>query len=154
MNKFMEIAIEEAKKGMENNEGGPFGAVITNNGSVTSRAHNEVTGTNNPLAHAEMLAIERASAFLGRFDLSDCIIYSTSRPCPMCMAAIFWARIPLIYYGTTDREVAEIGFDDGLLYELFSNGFSSSGLESVNINHDECFELLKMWEKKEDRQMY
>ncbi len=154
MNKFMQIAIEEAKKGMENNEGGPFGAVIVYEGEVLSRAHNEVLGTNNPLAHAEMLAIERASAILDRFDLSDCVIYSTSRPCPMCMSAIFWARIPRVYYGTTDYEVAGIGFDDGLLYDLFSNGFTGSGLESVSLDHDECFELLKIWDQREDRQMY
>ncbi|MEZ5334004.1 MAG: nucleoside deaminase [Methanolobus sp.] len=89
----MQVAIDEAREGMKQNHGGPFGAIIVKNGKIISRAHNEVLKTNDPTAHAEVLAIRRASSILKKFDLSDCEIYTSSQPCPMCLAAIYWARI-------------------------------------------------------------
>ena len=93
MNKFMQLAIEAARKGMSTNMGGPFGAVIVRDNEVIAVAHNEVLGTNDPTAHAEIVAIRRATEKLKRFDLSDCSIYSTCEPCPMCLSAIHWAGI-------------------------------------------------------------
>ncbi len=90
MNEFMELAIKEAEKGIRANEGGPFGVVIVRNGEVIAQNHNQVLGTNDPTAHAEMNAIRDASKKLGTFDLSDCEIYSTCEPCPMCLGAIHW----------------------------------------------------------------
>jgi len=118
MNEFMAIALEEAMEGIENDDGGPFGAVIVQDGVVISRAHNEVLRRNDPTAHAEILAIREASSILKRYDLSTCEIYSTSEPCPMCFAAIFWARIKKLVYGTVREDVAEIGFDDSLIYDV------------------------------------
>ena len=110
MNEFMKIAIEEALQGMKNNDGGPFGAVIVRNGEIISMAHNEVVKTNDPTAHAEVTALRKASSLLGRFDLSDCEIYSSCEPCPMCFAAIHWAKIKKLYYGSTRHDAANIDF--------------------------------------------
>lgn len=153
MNYFMQTAIDEARHGMDHNHGGPFGAVIVKDGEIISRAHNDVLRTNDPTAHAEILAIRQASEILDRFDLSDCEIYTTSEPCPMCLAAIYWARIRTIYFGSGKEDVARIGFDDSRFYELIKSG-NGSELSRINIEKEKCLELLKRWEKKPDKQMY
>lgn len=153
MNYFMQTAIDEARHGMDHNHGGPFGAVIVKDGEIISRAHNDVLRTNDPTAHAEILAIRQASEILDRFDLSDCEIYTTSEPCPMCLAAIYWARIRTIYFGSGKEDVARIGFDDSRFYELIKSG-NDPELSRINIEKENCLELLKRWEKKPDKQMY
>lgn len=154
MNRFMEIAIREASKGMDHNEGGPFGAVVTRDYKIISTAHNEVLKTNDPSAHAEIIAIRKASAILDRFDLSDCEIYTTSQPCPMCLSAICWARIKTIYYGTTTKDVAEIGFDDDRIYRMLRGDMDSLPINCENIDSDQCQQLLHEWKLKPDRMMY
>ncbi|MCD4703115.1 MAG: nucleoside deaminase [Methanosarcinaceae archaeon] len=154
MNRFMEIAIREAREGMDQNEGGPFGAVVIRDDSVISAAHNEVLKTNDPSAHAEILAIRRASAILERFDLSDCEIYTTSQPCPMCLSAICWARIKKIYYGTTTTNVTEIGFDDDRIYRMLRGDTENLPINCENIDSDQCEPLLQEWKLKPDRTMY
>jgi len=104
----MKAAIEEARKGFNRDHGGPFGAVIVKDGVLLANAHNEVLKTNDPTAHAEVLAIRRACALLESYDLSDCEIYSTSEPCPMCFSAIHWSRLKRLYFGTTRNDVAVI----------------------------------------------
>lgn len=153
MFRLIHIAINEARRGMQNNHGGPFGAVIVKDGEIVSTAHNEVLISKDPTAHAEILAIRRASQALGQFDLSDCEIYTTSQPCPMCFAAICWARIKRIHYGTTSEEVASIGFDDGYIYSIIK-GEQPAEIESYVIEREACLELLKEWENKSDKQMY
>lgn len=153
MNYFMQTAIDEARHGMDHNHGGPFGAVIVKDGEIISRAHNDVLKTNDPTAHAEILAIRQASEILDRFDLSDCEIYTTSEPCPMCLAAIYWARIRTIYFGSGKEDVARIGFDDSRFYELIKSG-NDPELSRINIEKEKCLDLLKRWEKKPDKQMY
>jgi guanine deaminase len=153
MFRLIHIAINEARRGMQNNHGGPFGAVIVKDGAIVSTAHNEVLISNDPTAHAEILAIRRASQVLGQFDLSDCEIYTTSQPCPMCFAAICWARIKRIHYGTTSEEVASIGFDDGHIYSIIK-GEQPAEIESYVIEREACLELLKEWDNKPDKQMY
>ena len=123
MNRFIEMANEEALTGSSVNDGGPFGAVITKAGKVISRGHNEVLKTNDPTAHAEMVAIRRAAQALGSYDLSGCEIHSSCEPCPMCLAAIYWARISKVYYGCTKEDAARIGFDDNAIYEYIKNLF-------------------------------
>ncbi|AKB84832.1 nucleoside deaminase [Methanococcoides methylutens] len=152
--RFMEIAVEEARKGMRNNEGGPFGAVIVKDGKIISRGHNKVLGTNDPSAHAEIVAIREASSILDTFDLSGCELYATTMPCPMCLSAICWARIGKVYYGTSTEDVASIGFDDGKIYEILRKGASASVLEKSNIECEGCRKLLVEWEKKPDKIMY
>jgi guanine deaminase len=107
MNNLMEEAFKEAQKGMEVGDGGPFGAVVVRSGEIIASAHNEVLKTNDPTAHAEITAIRRASEALGTYDLSDCILYTSCYPCPMCMGAIFWARIPTVYYASSMDDAAE-----------------------------------------------
>ena len=113
----MKIAYNEATEGMLANDGGPFGAVIVHGDKVITTAHNEVLKTNDPTAHAEINAIRKASEQLGRFDLSDCVLYCTCTPCPMCLGAIFWARIGTVYYGATEQDAARGGCDDLRFYE-------------------------------------
>jgi guanine deaminase len=154
MEKFMQIAIDEAREGMEQNHGGPFGAIVVKDGKIISRAHNRVLVTNDPTAHAEVLAIRKASEVLDKFDLSDCEIYTSSQPCPMCLAAIYWARIKKVYFGTNKEDVAAIGFDDSLFYKLIRGDADKSPLEIINIDRKECLELLKEWDEKTDKEMY
>jgi guanine deaminase len=154
MNEFMAIALEEAMEGIENDDGGPFGAVVVRDGKVVSKAHNEVLKRNDPTAHAEILAIREASSILGRFDLSDCEIYSTSEPCPMCFSAIFWARIKRLVYGTTREDVAEIGFDDSLIYDVIKGEAELKQMEMVNLDREGCREVLEDWRRKPERRLY
>lgn len=154
MNEFMAIALEEAMEGIENDDGGPFGAVIVQDGVVISRAHNEVLRRNDPTAHAEILAIREASSILKRYDLSTCEIYSTSEPCPMCFAAIFWARIKRLVFGTTREDVAEIGFDDSLIYDVIRGEAELEQMELVNLDREGCREVLEEWRRKPGRRVY
>lgn len=154
MNKFMKIAIEEALAGMENNDGGPFGAVIVRNGEIISRAHNQVIKTNDPTAHAEVTAIRKASSTLGKFDLSDCIIYSSCEPCPMCFAAIHWAKIKTLYYGSTRQDAANIDFDDQYIYDVINGTAKNLQVEVLQIDRTESLEAFKKWKIKTDRVQY
>jgi len=121
MNKYMRMAINEAKKGIRNGHGGPFGAVIVKDDVVIAKAHNQVVKNNDPTCHGEIMAIHKACKKLGTFDLSGCEIYTTGEPCPMCMAAILWANIEKIYYGCNILDTEEIGFRDKKFYEQFAN---------------------------------
>jgi guanine deaminase len=141
MNKFLQMAVEEAKKGLALKEGGPFGAVIVCDGKVIARAHNTVLKDNDSTAHAEMNAIRQASSKLKKFDLSDCEIYATCEPCPMCFAAIHWARIKKVYYGACSKDAGKIGFDDELLYEIL-NGKKESNVLKEKIDCVECIDLI------------
>lgn len=150
----MQLAVEAAKKGMKASQGGPFGAVIVRNGEVIAVAHNEVLGTNDPTAHAEVAAIRKATAKLGRFHIPDCEIYSTCEPCPMCLAAIHWAGIRKLYFGA-DRHDSAIGnFDDLFIYQLMEGSADSPLLHPEIIDRKECAELFHLWNEKEDRVMY
>ena len=150
----MKAAIEEARKGFNHNHGGPFGAVIVRDGVPIAYAHNEVLSTNDPTAHAEILAIRRASAILESYDLSDCEIYSTSEPCPMCFSAIHWSRLKKLYFGTTRNDVAVIGFDDSLIYDILSGKAQEVQMERINIERDCCLGLFKEWDAKPDKVLY
>jgi len=154
MNEFMKIAIEEALHGMKNDEGGPFGAVVVRNGVVISRAHNEVVKTNDPTAHAEVVALRKASSALGRFDLSDCEIYSSCEPCPMCFSAIHWAKIKKLYYGSTREDAANIDFDDQYIYDVIKGTAKVLQVEVLQINREESLEPFKEWKSKMDRVQY
>ena len=120
MSSFLHLAVAAAEKGLAAGDGGPFGAVIVRHGKVVARAHNEVLKNNDPTCHAEIQAIRAASKKLKKFDLSDCEIYSNCEPCPMCLAAICWARIPKLYFGATRNDAAAVGFDDKIFYDLFA----------------------------------
>lgn len=151
MNRFMKFAFEEALKGMRKNDGGPFGAVIVKDGRIIARGHNMVLATNDPTAHAEIVAIRKASKKLKRFDLSDCVIYTTSEPCPMCFAAIRWAKIKTIYFGCSVEDAASIGFDDKKIREELCIAREA---QMIELDRAECLELFREWKDKKDKKMY
>ena len=140
MNKFLEEALEEAKKGFKKKEGGPFGAVIVRKGKIIAKAHNKVLKNNDATAHAEIEAIRQASKKLKRFDLSDCELYTTCEPCPMCLFAIHWAKIKTVYYGAERKDAAKIGFSDKALYDIL-NG-KKSKIKLIKDNSKKCVELM------------
>ena len=150
----MQIAIEAAKEGMATNMGGPFGAVIVRDGEVIAVAHNEVLGTNDPTAHAEVVAIRKATAKLGRFDISDCEIYSTCEPCPMCLSAIHWAGIRKLYFGADRHDSTVGGFDEKIIYQLMDGTADSPLLHPEIVDKQACADLFKEWSAKSDRVMY
>jgi len=113
-NTFMERAIQLSIEGVRSGRGGPFGAVIVKDGKILAEGANQVTSTNDPTAHAEVLAIRRACEKLGVFELKECEIYTSCEPCPMCLGAIYWARLARIYFANTANDAAEFGFDDSL----------------------------------------
>lgn len=150
----MQLAIEEAVKGMTNNDGGPFGAVIVNDGKIISQAHNEVIKSNDPTSHAEILAIRKASKKLKRFDLSDCEIYSTCEPCPMCLGAIYWAKIKILYFGCNKEDTVNIQFDDAFIYEDITSTSEKKRLSMFQLERDKCLALFETWRKKADKVQY
>jgi guanine deaminase len=154
MDKFMTQAVKEAFAGMRKNEGGPFGVVIVHKGKIIARAHNEVIKTNDPTLHAEMVAIKRASQKLKRFDLSDCEIYSSCEPCPMCLAAIHWAKMKKLYYGCTQKDAAQIGFDDKFIYDVIKGKAKKKQVTAKQLDRKECLKPFQEWDKKEDKVQY
>ncbi|MBQ8472402.1 MAG: nucleoside deaminase [Bacilli bacterium] len=142
MQEYFKYAIQEANYGVINNEGGPFGAVVVNkNGKIIGVGHNKVLKNNDPTAHAEVMAIRDACKTLNAYDLTDCKIYSTSEPCPMCLSAIIWANIKEIYYGTDRLEVSKIGFRDDLIYNILE-GKQKDILTIKKITNQDCQNLL------------
>ena len=146
-NTTMNLGIEEARKTMNQNIGGPFGAVIVKDNKIIAVASNTVLGSHDPTAHAEVNAIRKAGKVLGTHDLSDCILYATGYPCPMCLSAIIWANIKEVYYGTDLKEAEDIGFRDDFIYNYIL-GKNKDVLSLKQLNHDECLELFKEYSKK------
>ena len=154
MNQFMSAAIEEARNGVRSGDGGPFGAVIVHEGNIVGRGHNTVVATNDPTAHAEVNAIREASRTLGRFDLSDCTIYTTCEPCPMCYSALYWARIPVVFRGATQEDAAAVGFDDQAMYDDLAKPANERKIPMEEIDREACLEPFRLWESKPDKMRY
>lgn len=151
---FMKEAIRLSKEGMQNNEGGPFGCVIVKNNQIIARGNNRVTSTNDPTAHAEVVAIREACKVLNSFQLEGCDIYTSCEPCPMCMGAIYWARPAKVYYANTRKDAAAAGFDDSFIYDELSlpNGERRIAMECVG--NREAFQIFELWLAKPDQQKY
>ncbi len=154
MNKFMSEAVKEAFEGMRKGDGGPFGAVIVKDGKIIARAHNEVLKTNDPTMHAEVNAIRKATKLLGRFDLSDCEIYSSCEPCPMCFAAIHWAKMKSLYIGASRYDAANIGFDDQYIYDVINKTADHQQVAIHTIDCEECQKPFKEWKEMEKKTQY
>jgi len=152
MNRWMQVAYNEATDGMLKNEGGPFGAVIIKDDVIIAQAHNKVLLTNDPTAHAEVNAIREASQKLESFDLSGCVLYTTCMPCPMCLGAIMWARISTVYYGASEKDAAKGGFDDLKFYDILEG--KEKGLNLTQIDHQKNASLFDIWNQKEDKKIY
>lgn len=140
-------ANNEALKNKENNyqDGGPFGAVIVKDGKIISRGHNQVLKKNDPTAHAEVEAIREAGKILNTNDLSECILYTSCYPCPMCLAASIWANIKTIYYGNTREDAANIGFRDNYLYEILND--PERELNMIRIDEDMTIKVFEDFKK-------
>lgn len=144
MNDFFKEAINLAKEGIKKNDGGPFGAVVVKKGKIVGYGNNKVLTNNDPTDHAEVVAIRDACKKLNTYDLSDCIIYSTSEPCPMCMGAIIWSNIKEVYYATNRKEVDEIGFRDNLIYNYFE-GKQKDVIKVIHVENKDCKDLLNQY---------
>ena len=152
--KFMAEAIALSRKGIEGNEGGPFGCVIVRGEEVVGRGNNMVTSTNDPTAHAEVVAIRDACKNLGSFQLNDCEVYTSCEPCPMCMGAIYWARPKVVYYANNRSDAAAIGFDDSFIYDELSCDLHHRKIMIIPLLRDEAITVFEKWKSKEDKVEY
>ena len=152
--KFMRMAIELSEYNVKQATGGPFGAVIVKDGMVVARSANKVVQQNDPTAHAEISAIRLACQELGTHTLEGCVIYSSCEPCPMCLGAIYWARIDIIYFANTKADAADIGFDDHFIYLELETPMEQRKLQLVQLLRDEALPVFKLWESSESKTDY
>jgi guanine deaminase len=143
--KFMRMAIELSEKNVKESLGGPFGAVVVKDGVVIAASGNCVTSSNDPTAHAEVSAIRLACKELNTFDLNGCVIYTSCEPCPMCLSAIYWARLDQIFYANSKVDAADIGFDDKFIYEELEKPMKERTLPIVQLLRDEALPTFKRW---------
>ena len=152
-NKFMTRAIELSIESV-NSGGGPFGSIIVKNDKVIAEGSNKVTLNNDPTAHAEIVAIRQACKNLNNFNLDDCELYSTCEPCPMCLSAIYWARIDKIYYANTRKDAQKIDFDDSLIYSELLKNVKKRKIPMVQMMRNEALKAFELWDKKTDKVKY
>ena len=141
----MRRAIALSRERMRAGDGGPFGAVIVRHGEVIAEGWNQVVSANDPTAHAEVMAIRRACASLGSFELSDCAIYTSCEPCPMCLAAIYWARCEAIFYGSCAAVAAVAGFDDAYLYDEIKRPLEQRAIPTMNLLPEQAIVSFDLW---------
>jgi guanine deaminase len=153
-NAFMTRAIQLSIEGVRSGRGGPFGAVIVNDGKIIAEAANQVTSTNDPTAHAEVLAIRKACEVLRCFELKNCELYTSCEPCPMCLGAIYWARLSRIYFANTAEDAAKIGFDDSFIYSELKQPYSERRIPAVQIMREEALAGFRAWADKPDKTSY
>jgi guanine deaminase len=152
--KFMREAIRISREKMRRNHGGPFGAVVVRRGRIIGRGWNRVTSTNDPTAHAEVVAIRAACRRLKQFRLDDCELYTSCEPCPMCLAAIYWARLRRVFYANTRRDAARIGFDDEALYREVARPVSRRRIPMRQLLRAEAAKAFAEWQAKPDKTPY
>ena len=152
--KFMQRAIELARLGMSANSGGPFGCVVVKDGRIVGEGSNLVTSTNDPTAHAEIVAIRAACRALGSFQLEGCSVYTSCEPCPMCLGAIYWARPTDVYFACTRDDAAAVGFDDELFYSELAKPNEDRHLKMINILRPEAKTVFDEWAAKTDKIRY
>ena len=152
--RFMEMAIDLARQGMNNGTGGPFGCVIVKGDTVVGKGSNSVASLNDPTAHAEVVAIRDACRHLHTFQLTDCEIYTSCEPCPMCMGAIYWARPKKVYFGATRYDAAAAGFDDSLIYQELTAPLHERIIEIVNVGREKAIIVFDEWVVKPNRISY
>lgn len=151
---FLREAIRLSRKNLQLNEGGPFGAIVVRKGEIIGRGWNRVTSTNDPTAHAEVVAIRDACAALHSFSLAGCEIYASCEPCPMCLAAIYWARLDRVIYAAERRDAAAIGFDDQFFYDELAKPIDQRTVPMQQALRDEACATLEQWNNKVDRIRY
>lgn len=151
---FMTRAIELAKMGVDMNLGGPFGCIVVKGDEIVGEGNNRVTSTNDPTAHAEIVAIREACKKLSTFQLDGCTIYTSCEPCPMCLGAIYWARPEKVFFACTRDDAAHIGFDDDFIYDELEKSNEQRERVLLNLMRDEALEVFNNWAKKPDRVEY
>ena len=153
MDKFMKEAIKEAERGITNGDGGPFGAVVVKDGVIVGKGHNKVLKNNDATCHGEIEAIKSASKKLGTFDLSDCLLFTTGEPCPMCLSACLWANIEKVYYGCSISDNEKIGFRDKK-FDTLIGGRKKLKNYLEELDRKECLELFEKYLNLENRKNY
>ena len=151
---FMRRAIELSRIHMEAGEGGPFGAVVVREGLIVAEGWNRVTSTQDPTAHAEVVAIREACSRLGTFELKGCEIYTSCEPCPMCLSAIYWARLGRIWYANDQADAAAIAFDDAWLYREVALPLPDRSLPLTQLMREEALAVFRAWDTKPDKIRY
>lgn len=151
---FMRRAIALARAGMDDGQGGPFGCVIVKDGSIVGEGNNQVTSTNDPTAHAEIVAIRKACRSLNTFQLEGCSVYTSCEPCPMCLGAIYWARPEKVFFACTREDAASVGFDDDLIYRELAMPNDQRTRAMVGLLRDEGIALFTAWSNKVDKIEY
>jgi tRNA(Arg) A34 adenosine deaminase TadA len=153
-NQFMRAAIALAEKNVADGTGGPFGAVIVRNWEIIGEGTNRVTSDNDPTAHAEVMAIRKACEKLGTYSLEGCEVYTSCEPCPMCLSAIYWARLDRIFYGNTKVDAAEIDFDDDFLYTEIPKPIGERSIPAEQMLHEESIKAFEAWAVSENKVPY
>lgn len=153
-NPFMLEAVAAAREGISRGDGGPFGAVVVLDGRVIARAWNRVIREQDPTAHAEVCAVREACRVLGRFHLEACDLYTSCEPCPMCLGAIYWARLRAVYYAATRVDAAEVGFSDAQIYEEFARSPGARALRFVRMESPGAQDVMRAWRADEGRRPY
>jgi guanine deaminase len=151
---YMAEAIKLSIESVTKHNGGPFGCVIVKNGEIIARGNNRVTANNDPTAHAEIVAIREACQKLNSFQLTDCEIYTSCEPCPMCLGAIYWARPKKVYYANTHSDAADIDFDDQFIYQEINLDVTKRKLPFEQLMRTEALEAFKLWKAKQDKIVY
>ncbi len=151
---YMDEAVKAALKGIHANEGGPFGCIVVKDGEIIGRGNNKVTSTNDPTAHAEIIAIREACKYLDSFQLDDCIVYTSCEPCPMCLGAIYWARPKKVFYACNQQDAAEIGFDDEFIYKEIPLPYEKRSIPFEQCARDSALKAFRQWSEKEDKIEY
>lgn len=153
-NAFMARAIELSVENVRTGRGGPFGSVIVRNGSVIAEGTNRVTAANDPTAHAEIVAIRAACEMLGAFELEGCEIYASCEPCPMCLGAIYWARLDRVYFAGTAADASDAGFDDSFIYREITQPQQQRRIAIVPLMREQALEAFRLWKAKPDKVSY
>ena len=151
---FLERAIELSSRGMQSGDGGPFGCVIVMNDAIVGEGCNMVTSTNDPTAHAEVVAIRNACKKLGTYQLNDCVIYTSCEPCPMCLGAIYWARPKRVVFANTRQEAAAIEFDDDFIYNEINTSLDERKITFEHVPHPKAKEIFEAWKNWEGKKKY
>jgi guanine deaminase len=151
---FMQAAIDLSLQNVKSGKGGPFGAVIVKEGAIIAVGYNQVTSTNDPTAHAEMVAIREACRVLQNFQLTGCELYTSCEPCPMCLGAIYWARLDRVYYANTKTDAAQIGFDDRFIYEELDLPMIDRHLPMVQLMRQEALIAFRVWDETMNKVEY
>ena len=152
--KFMSEAISLSQSGVRNNEGGPFGCIVVKGDTIVGRGNNKVTSSNDPTAHAEVVAIRDACKNLDTFQLEGCEIYTSCEPCPMCLGAIYWARPKMVYFANSRQDAANIGFDDSMIYEELGIDLDKRKIPIINLGREDALKIFVEWQNKEDKIKY